>query len=257
MMLSLNTIHQGDCLKVIKKIEDKSIDLVVIDPPYLIKNTNAGGKSPLAKSIQLMNNEIKEHNIVNGFDLNILKELVRVLKKINIYIWCNHKQISDYLDFFVKEHNCSFDILIWNKTNAMPLFNNKYLTDKEYCLYFRKNAFCNPLNYQNAKTVFHQPINIKDKRKWSHPTIKPLNIIETIIKNSSKEGDVVLDCFIGSGTTAVACINTNRNFIGIELDEKYVKVAQQRIKEVVGCKAEGDDGIPPNNKLLGILPNEL
>src|SRR6056297_2417899 len=111
MMLSVNTIHQGDCLKVIKQIEDKTIDLVVIDPPYLIKNTKAGGKSSLAKSIQLMNNEIKEYNIINGFDLNILKELVRVLKKINIYIWCNHKQIPNYLDFFVKEHKCSFDIL--------------------------------------------------------------------------------------------------------------------------------------------------
>jgi len=92
-MLELNKIHKGDALKKLKEIKDKSIDLVVIDPPYLIENTKAGGKSSLAKSIQGMNNQIKEHNITNGYNLDILKELIRVMKKINIYIWCNHKTI--------------------------------------------------------------------------------------------------------------------------------------------------------------------
>ena len=247
-MLELNKIHKGDALKKLKEIKDKSIDLVVIDPPYLIENTKAGGKSSLAKSIQGMNNQIKEHNITNGYNLDILKELIRVMKKINIYIWCNHKQIPDYLDFFVKNNKCSFDILVWNKTNAMPLFNNKYLTDKEYCLYFRKGGFCNPNNYQDAKTVFYQPINIKDKKQWKHPTIKPLNIIETLIKNSSKEQDLILDCFMGSGTTAIASIKTNRNFIGIELEEEYVNIASQRIQK------QKEDGIPPTSKEVGILP---
>ncbi|MCA9497222.1 MAG: site-specific DNA-methyltransferase [Nanoarchaeota archaeon] len=247
-MLELNKVYQGDALHKLKEVKDKSIDLVIIDPPYLIENTKAGGKSPLAKSIQGMNNQIKEHNITNGYNLDILKELLRVMKKTNIYIWCNHKQIPEYLDFFVNKHKCSFDILIWNKTNAMPLFNNKYLTDKEYCLYFRKGGFCNPNNYQDAKTIFYQPINIKDKKLWKHPTIKPLNIIETLIKNSSKENDIILDCFIGSGTTAIASIKTNRNFIGIELETEYVNIASQRIQK------QKEDGIPPTSKEVGILP---
>lgn len=220
---------KGNCYDKIKEVETNSIDLVVIDPPYLIENTNAGGKSKLSRSIQNMNNEIKDANIVDGFDLKILDDLVRVMKKINIYIWCNHKQILDYLKFFVDGHKCSFDILIWNKTNAMPLYNNKYLTDKEYCLYFRKGGRCNPANYTDAKTVFNLPINIKDKKKYGHPTIKPLNIIKTLIKNSSKENDIVLDCFMGSGTTGVACKELNRDFIGIELDENYFNIAEKRI----------------------------
>ena len=65
---------------------------------------------------------------------------------------------------------------------------------------------------------------------WKHPTIKPLNITEKIIRNSSKENNTILDPFMGSGTTGVACINTNRNFIGVELDEKYYKIAEERIK---------------------------
>lgn len=214
-----------------KQIPDKSIDLIVTDPPYLIENTKAGGKSQLAKSIQGINDEIRDNNLTNGFNIEILDEMVRVLKNINLYIWCNHKQIPMYIDYFVNKIGCSFDILIWNKTNAMPLFNNKYLTDKEYCLYFRKNAKCNPANYQSAKTVFYQPINAKDKKKYGHPTIKPLNIIETIILNSSNEGDIVLDPFLGSGTTTVAAINTNRKYIGFELDEKYFDIAEKRIEE--------------------------
>jgi DNA modification methylase len=225
-------LRQGDCLEIMKDIPNNSIDLVVIDPPYLIENTKAGGNSKLAKSIQGMNNEIKENNLTNGFDIKCLDELFRVMKKPNIYIWCNHKQIPMYLDYFVKEKDCSFDIIIWNKTNAMPLFNNKYLTDKEYCLYFRKGGYCNPNSYIDAKTVYYQPINIKDKRLYNHPTIKPLNIIETIIKNSSNENDTVLDCFMGSGTTGVACVNTNRNFIGIELDETYFNIAKERISSI-------------------------
>ena len=229
--INKGTFYLGDCLEVMKTIKDNSIDLVCTDPPYLIENTKAGGKSKLAKSIQGMNNELENNILTEGITDEYLEEIIRVMKNINCYIWCNHKQIPQYLDFFVKKYNCSFDILIWNKTNAMPLFNNKYMTDKEYCLYFRKNGYCNPERYEYAKTVFYQPINVKDKKIYNHPTIKPLNIIETLIRNSSRENDIVLDQFLGSGTTALACANLNRRCIGIEIDEEYYNQAMTRIKE--------------------------
>lgn len=219
----------GDCLELLKTIPDKSIDLVVTDPPYQIDNTTAGGQSNLAKSIQKMNNEIEANKLTKGFNVLVLRELVRTMKKINCYIWCNGKQIPMYIDYFVNKLGCVFDIIIWNKINAMPLFNNKYLTDKEYCLYFRKGGYCNPQSYDKAKTVYYQPINIKDKRQYGHPTIKPLNIITNLIENSSNENDIVLDPFMGSGTTGVACKNLNRNFIGIELDKNYFEIAKKRI----------------------------
>lgn len=197
---------KGDCLELLRQLPDSSVDLVVTDPPYLIENTKAGGASALAKSIQNMNDEIRSSKLTEGFDLKVLDECIRVLKTINIYVWCNHKQIPMYLDYFVSGLGCSFDILIWNKTNAMPLFNNKYMTDKEYCLYFRKGAYCNPKDYASAKTVFYQPINAKDKKQYGHPTIKPLNIIQTLIENSSTRGQTILDPFMGSGTTGVAAI---------------------------------------------------
>ena len=96
-----------------------------------------------------------------------------------------------------------------------------------------------------------------DKNKSKHPTQKPVALFEYLIKTYTNKGMLVLDNTCGSGTTAVACLNTERNFICIEKEEKYVKVAQQRIKEVAGCKAESDNGIPPTNKLVGILPKIL
>lgn len=229
--LSIDTIYNKDCLEGLITLPDNSIDLIVTDPPYLIENTKAGGKSDLAKSIQHMNNQIRDNGLTQGFDMKILNELVRVMKKINIYIWCNHKQIPAYLDFFVKTIGCSFDILIWHKTNPMPLYNNKYMTDKEYCLYFRQGGYCNPASYKDAKTVWEQPINAKDKKIWGHPTIKPLNIIETLIRNSSKEGDIILDPFIGSGTTAIAAINTGRHYIGYENNPDYHQICINRIQK--------------------------
>ena len=90
---------------------------------------------------------------------------------------------------------------------------------------------CQPIDYEHAKTVFVQPINSEDKRVFGHPTIKPLNIIQTLILNSSREGETVLDCFMGSGTTGVACAKLNRNFIGMEINEDYYRIASIRINE--------------------------
>lgn len=232
----LNKITLGDSYELIKELPDKSIDLIVTDPPYLIENTKAGGDSKLSKSIQGMNNELSNGILTEGIRQEILDDFMRVMKVPNIYIWCNHKQIPMYLNYFVIQNKCTFDIIIWHKTNATPLFCNKYLTDKEYCLYFRKGGYCNPQNYEDAKTVFEQPINIKDKNLFWHPTCKPLNIIKTLIQNSSKENDIILDPFVGGGTTSVSCLETNRQFVCFEIDPKWWKVANDRIN---GISASG------------------
>ena len=106
------------------------------------------------------------------------------------------------------------------------------MTDTEYLLYFHKGkGKCFPQSYEDAKTFYLAPINHKDRKLYEHPTIKPLDLTEKIIRNSSKENDTILDCFMGSGTTGVACKNLNRNFIGIEIDEEYFNVAKNRIEK--------------------------
>lgn len=228
------TIYHQDCLEGLKALESGSIDLIVTDPPYLIKDTHAGGHTRLARTIQPVNNELRDNGLVNGLDPAILPELVRVLKTINLYIWCNKAQIPDYLTYFAGELGCSFDIIVWIKTNSPPTFHNKYLSDKEYCLYFRRGGYCQPTSYETAKTAYFQPTNVLDKKEYPHPTIKPLNIIKTLISNSSKPGDIVLDPYIGSGTTAVACMELGRQYLGYELNGGYYEVAQRRINDTIG-----------------------
>lgn len=227
------TIFHQDCLEGLKAIKSGSVDLIVTDPPYLIKDTHAGGNTRLARTIQPVNNELRENGLVGGLDPAILPELVRVLKTINLYIWCNKAQIPEYLDFFVKGLGCSFDIITWIKTNAPPTFHNKYLSDKEYCLYFRKGGYCQPTSYETAKTAYFQPTNVVDKKAYPHPTIKPLNIMKTLIENSSRMGDLVLDPFLGSGSTAVACMELGRQYLGFEINGDYYETAKRRIKDTI------------------------
>lgn len=219
----------GDCLERMKEIPDGSVDLILTDPPYDIKNTKAGGKSKLAKSMQSMNDELALAKITKGFDILILDELVRINKNINMYFFCNKSQLPMYMKYFVIDRECSFDLIKWVKTNAMPTYNNKYLSDTEYCFYARKSGYCNPVNYTDASTLYHAPINAKDKKLFGHPTIKPLPLLERLVSNSSKEYSTVLDPFMGSGSTGVACNNLNRKFIGIELLPEYYGTSCERI----------------------------
>ena len=229
--MKVNTIYNGDAYELIKQIPDKSIDLIVTDPPYLFKKLS--GKSGIFKDRERTYlEEIKEKGLDKGIDYSILNDFCRVLKKINIYIWCNKEQLLDYLKFFVEEKKCNFEILIWAKTNPPPFSNGHYLKDKEYCLYFWEKNFKFNGKYEDLKTVYFTGVNQSDKKLYDHPTIKPLSIIENLIKNSSVEGGVVLDPFLGSGTTAVACKELNRQYIGFEIDKKYYDIANDRLKGI-------------------------
>ncbi len=178
---------------MIKNIPDNSIDLAIIDPPY--KFTGGGKMAGIFKDRgKRYFDAIEGKGLDNNYDLKILDEILRTLKRINIYIWCNKEQLHQYFDYF-ENKNCLFEVLIWNKTNPIPLVNNQYITDKEYCMYFRERGCRIEGTYETKKTVYTSQTNVEDKKKYKHPTIKPLKIIKNLIINSSKEGDIVLDCF--------------------------------------------------------------
>ena len=161
----------------------------------------------------------------------MLDEICRVMKKINVYFFCSQKQIILLIDYFVKKKNCNWNILSWHKSNPVPACGNKYLTDTEFILFFREKGVKIYGKYETKFTYYVTPLNQKDKKQYGHPTIKPIKILQNLIVNSTAENGVVLDCFMGSGSTGVACVNTNRRFIGIELDEGYFNTAKKRIKE--------------------------
>lgn len=223
----INKIYNGDCLELMKYLPNKSIDLVVTDPPYEIETSGAGIYKQADKQY------VKELNFMkDGFSTEILDELCRVLKNINIYFFCSQKQIIPLLDYFVKGKQCNYNIISWHKTNPIPACGNKYLTDTEFILFFREKGVRVYGEFSTKFTYYVTPLNQKDKKLWGHPTVKPLHIVQNLIINSSKEGDLVLDPFIGSGTTAVACFNTGRNYIGFEKDSLFCGIAEKRIGEV-------------------------
>lgn len=155
------------------------------------------------------------------------------MKKINIYIFCSKAQLKDLFNLFENEN---VDLLIWHKTNPIPAIANNYLSDIEYCFFARETGVKLNCKYETSSKVFESPLNKKDKDKYKHPTIKPIQMIIKLIKNSSNEGDIILDCFSGSGTTCVAAKELNRKFIGIEIDEEYHKISLDRLN---GMTADG------------------
>lgn len=153
-----------------------------------------------------------------------------MLKNINAYFFCSQKQIIPLLDYFVKEKGCNYNLLSWHKTNPVPACGNKYLTDTEYILFFREKGVKVFGEFNTKFTYYVTPLNQADKKLYGHPTCKPVSIVKNLVINSSIEGDTILDPFMGSGTTAIACIRENRNFIGFELNEEYWRNACKRIE---------------------------
>lgn len=248
-------IECGDCLELLKTIPDNSVDLIVTDPPYEFVSGGGGGAFGSKKrdyhaeynSLYIKTGETEETErlrinpnkaksradvapLSKGFDFKVLDECCRILKAINIYVWCSKGQLRKLLDYF-EDKDCSIDLLTWHKTNPVPTCNNTYLSDTEYCVFAREKGVKTYGTYATKKKWYATPTNKADKALYSHPTIKPLDIIENLIINSTQEGDIVLDPFLGSGTTAVAAVNTNRHYIGFELNEKYYDTACQRLDE--------------------------
>lgn len=231
----LDKITQGDALKLIKEIPDNSIDLIVVDPPYLIKKNkikkidknDINNLSRINKNKCLSANEIYDLN--NGFDLSILDEFDRVMKNTNIYIFCSKDQIYDYYNYYT-EKGCNINLLVWCKTNSLPSINGCYKQDIEYIIFAKKGGKKLNGNVKTLSRFYISQTNVYDKKLYLHPTIKPLELVKNYIINSSDEGDIVLDAFMGSGTTAVACKQLNRHFVGFELNEKYHQIACERLK---------------------------
>lgn len=186
-MNMIDTITLGDAYKLIKEIPDKSVDLIVTDPPYEFDGRNHGSGILKDRTVKCFD-EISGNNLDKGINIEILDEFIRVLKKINCYIWCNKEQIYDYLTYFVKERKCNYEFIIWAKENPIPFCGGHYLKDKEYCLYFWETGVNVSITYKTGKTVYVSKTNVEDKKIYGHPTIKPINIIETLILNSSERG---------------------------------------------------------------------
>lgn len=348
-MLEINKIHHGDCLELMKQIDDNSVDLVIIDPPYNIKKD---AWDDIEKYEEWMK--------------KVILELQRVLKKNGTFYMFHSEMevIADFMQWFRRETDFIFrQFIVWNKrfegsprkgfldgyvvvdnlrnyqqmaeyilcytfqdeTGLSKIMGNcvypirdyirseiikakgkivlkeinavlgtatngggvasaclsldktcpAMITEEHYLIlrkwlnedlrreykYLRREYEDLRREYEDLRYTFnnqgthHSVWNYDIEKKTGHTTPKPLDLIKNIILHSSKEGQVVLDCFMGSGTVALGCQNLNRNFIGIEKEEKYIKIAQKRLSQksllpLVQIQ-EGGNGVPPTPKECG------
>lgn len=232
-MSKIDLIH-GDAIEEMKKIADWSVDMVLTDPPYVFdKGTNGGGGMlSTRKSHNEIHTNLGGKNLDVGVDVSFFEEIKRLFKPklYNVVTFCNSTQLPQLLDF-ANKNDFLWNILIWHKTNPIPTCNNKYLDDIEYIFQMKERGGKKiGGTYKTKSKVYSSQVNKSDKKLYGHPTIKPIKLMEKLVENHSNEDDTILDPFMGSGTTGVACKQTNRNFIGIELDETYFNIAKGRIE---------------------------
>lgn len=245
------SLYCGDCLNILPTIEVESVDLIILDPPYLTTAENWD----------------KEETVSN----DLSSQLFRVASpRCSLYVWCGIGEKSQSLIRWFPIFSSLWyfkDLITWKKQRGVGM-RKGWLYTREEILWFVKDnrQFVWNRDHQygterrtftasykdkermekylkSVKSPFKRITNVwTDIREtnisWNnkeietpHFTPKPLAATERIIKAHTKEGDLVLDCFLGSGTTGVACVNTNRNFIGIELDERFFEFSKTRIEE--------------------------
>jgi len=219
--MKLNTIIQGDCLEVMKKIESNSIDCLITDPPFSIGTTSTGNKGSWL-----------DNNLIRPFFSIWFAEVKRVLKdEADWYIntdWRTYPFLYPIATEYLSVKNCIVWDYEWIKAGSHYRFSH------EFILYGNKidglKRKFEP-SKENRDVWRIPPVNFTQEK--NHPAEKPVNLIKKMLENSTKKGDLVLDTFLGSGTTAVACKELQRNFIGIEIDPKYIKIANERLAQEV------------------------
>lgn len=322
-------IYNDDCLNKLKDIEDKSIDLVLIDPPYNIKKAKWDKWKTVNEYIEFMGKVFKEcervlkdngsfyffHNdflqiveLQNWINKNtnfIFKSLLTINKNDNTYIkdlygsknhfrnylnineYCLYYTFQDesglekipslcfkpYLNYMTSEkEKINWDVKdfnnylnyksiashwFWQDNKRTKQSQPRFISKKDYLKlqktgYFQKTYEELRQEYEELRYTFNGGAGIENcltysfrtDKKYKHPTQKPLLLMEDLIKISSNKDDLILDCFMGSGSTGVACVNTGRKFIGIEKEEKYFNISKDRLlkawKEKYGDKQKSD-----------------
>lgn len=212
-------LYNGDCLEIMDRLIDEGVkvDCILTDPPY-----GMNFKSNYRKE--------KYNSIVNDDNLDFIKnyfsKCYTLLKEdTHIYCFCSWHNIDKFKMEFEKYFKLK-NIIVWEKNNtSMGDLKGSYAPKHEFILYGHKG--------RRLRNGFRYADIIKANRTNNklHPTQKPVDLLEIFIKQSTDKNDVVFDGFMGSGTTGVACMNTNRKFIGIELDNNYFDIASKRIEE--------------------------
>lgn len=225
----MRKLINGNCLEILDKLENNSVDLIVTDPPYkTTKRGGSGNAGGMCKNKLFNDGKVFKNNDIKPSEY--MSEFYRVLKEgTHCYIMTNHVNLYEMLTVAQKVGFHFIKSLIWNKSNK--IMGQSYMSQFEYILFFRKGKFKKINKCGTADILVVPNKKTKDKNgKNIHDTEKPVELMKILIENSSNEGDLILEPFAGVGSTCLACEETNRNYIAVELDSNYYNIAKERIK---------------------------
>ena len=240
-------LYHGDCLIEMQNlIEDGvQVDLILTDPPYNVSKLNDNRDrskmgSPIMRRKKPLNYDFGQWDNMErqeflDFTNDWYNLCVQLLRDGGTMISFFSKEDVNFLGWLGKDYGMrTRTIFTWHKTNPVPSFRKvNYLSSCEYAWIGSKGETAWTFNFKQQKEMhnFYETPNKSSYGVTKHPTEKPLRMIEHLLEIHSNPNDLVLDCFMGSGTTGVACKNLNREFIGIEADEDYFNMAKNRIND--------------------------
>lgn len=239
--MSCIKLFQGDCLELIKDIPDGSVDCIITDPPYGTTHCDWDKIPDLKLFFEHGFRLLKENGALISFSqLPFAVDLINTCRKYFRYeiIW--KKSIkTGFLNARKMPLRAHENILVFYR--KLPVYNPQYTFGSPYSFHHKQSAgvygAVNPFYIRASPDGRRFPsdvLSIKNhNHKSLHPTQKPVELMEWLVKTYTNPGDTVLDCFMGSGSTGVACVRNGRNFIGMELQEKYFEVAKNRIEDEV------------------------
>ena len=227
------SLYMANAYSLVKQFKAQNImfDSIITDPPYNISKEN---------NFSTLNNPRKGVDFGhwdNNFDVcGWVHDYVELLKPNgSIIIFCSYLYMSFLIEELKKNGIDVKDVLIWKKTNPMPRnINRRYVQDMEFAIWgVKKGAkwvFNKPINVPYLRSMFEAGV-VSGTERTSHPTQKSYKVMEEIIKIHTNENDLILDPFMGSGTTGIAALRNNRKFIGIEVNADYFEIARERIQK--------------------------
>lgn len=212
-----NTIINDNCMNVMSKMTDKSVDVTLTDIPYETVSRDSNG----------LRNLDKGKADIMTLDIDVLLPEIERVTRGQIMIFCGKEQFSSIFEYFAGKKGTTRPI-IWRKTNPSPMNGQYvYLSGVEMGVWFKPrgrkvfNAHC-------KNSVFDH----SNGTRKIHPTQKNINLFKELILDNSDEGELIFDPFMGSGTTAVAALETHRDYLGVELDEGYYEACKKRLEEI-------------------------
>ena len=257
MVLEINKIHCMDCVKGLKEIPDNSVDFILADPPF-----NVG------LNYSDVDDNIPDENY-SEWCFKWINQLYRIIKEGSyVIIFTGDKKLYYVMKAIYRTGFTFHHFFKWHKPTGQRGLSGTVFFNRTELGFILTKGKAN-IKKINRKILYSDTLSVPETNKnqsldgflFDHPAKRPTKLYRKIIEGFSKKEDLVLDCFMGSGTTAVVCKQLNRNYIGFEISKEYVEMAQKRLCQSVlfplDTKQDGGKGIPPNNKLLGILPKIL